>query len=148
MWRDFVSEADGTVRVDGEQLHAADGGSAYGAAIALFAAAAGEQGAPVLVRSSGEGGETWFTVSAEGTIAVAAHPDEASKEVPTTTGERPRATSAESRATSHAVPAVPVEVDTNTPETRRKPSAADFGSHRAERAPGRPKRGGGVSSTR
>lgn len=129
MWRDLVSEADGTVRVDGEQLHAADGGSAYSEAIVRFAMTAEEQGAPLLVRSTGEGGETWFTVSAEGTIAVVANPDEA------TTGERPRAPSAESRATSHAVPTVAGEGD-NTPEARRKPSAVDFGSHRAERAPG------------
>lgn len=154
MWRDFVSKTDGTVLVDGAQLHPVDGASAYGAAIAEFARQAAEQGSPVLVRSTGEGGVTWFTVAADGSAAVASEPTDTNPvrlpaaspmlppppppqkaAAPGPAQARPEAFSMDAPSTglSSAQPTGGA-VDEPLP-TRRKPSAADFGATIAEPAP-------------
>jgi len=133
-WRDFVSDVNGSVTVDGEQVRANDGASAYGAAIASFAAEAHETGAPVLVRSTGEGGQTWFTVAADGAVAMAQPPVDGElveQPTPTERGVAAPAPRPTSRAAATSAPAPAGEAL----QTRRKPSAADFGATIAEPPP-------------
>lgn len=138
MWRDLVNDADGTVRVDGDRQETTDGASAYGAAIGRFAGDAREAGSPVLVRSVSSDGESWFTVASDGSIALSDAPTGADR-VQVAPVRRPPVADSPRRASTHAVSAavapVPLSVDTYTPETHRRPSAADFGAHRAEPAP-------------
>lgn len=128
MWRDFVSEADGTVLVDGEPVSTAERGSAYRAALEGFGRAAAEQGSPVLVRSTASNGVTWFTVAGDGAVAVAEAPaDEGTR---ATVGPPPLS------APSAAAVETPVIATAEVPlPTRRKPSAADFGATIAEPMP-------------
>jgi MinD-like ATPase involved in chromosome partitioning or flagellar assembly len=161
MWRDFVSEADGTVKVDGVQLVAAAGSSAYAAAIEQFTTEAREAGTPVLVRSTGASGQTWFTVAPDGAVAVAEAPADASTPGPvlpaTSAGAGPSTSAgAAGASTSGAVgpgavpaaaaptarmpsrvatPAAPAEGGGEALPTRRKPSAADFGANVSEPTP-------------
>lgn len=136
MWRDLVSEPDGTVRVAGELLPAVGGRSAYASAIALFAEAAFEQGKPVLVRSSGEGGQTWFTVAADGGVAMADEPETVEGEwpppAPPSRAAQPPIDTNVSNDNAVQPTADPAD---DTQATRRKPSAADFGAHTVRRAP-------------
>lgn len=144
MWRNLVSESDGTVLVDGEQLHTANGDSAYMAAISSFALQARNQGAPVLVRSTGEGGSTWFTVAADGAVAMSEAPAETdslaavdaaqqSEPGPVVPAPAPVATAPAPPLPTRAA-VKPAPTPTGTPAggealpTRRKPSAADFGA--------------------
>jgi MinD-like ATPase involved in chromosome partitioning or flagellar assembly len=140
MWRNLVSETDGTVLVDGEQLRTPDGGSAYMAAIGSFALQARNQGAPVLVRSTGEGGSTWFTVAADGAVAMSEAPAESDSpaSVDATQQSEPApvvAAPAARQPTRAAVKPAPTPAGPVDPPaggealpTRRKPSAADFGA--------------------
>lgn len=154
-WRELISEADGSVLIDGGRLSPRDGSSPYGTAIASFAAEAYEAGRSVLVRSVGESGQTWFTVAPDGAVAVVEAPADASKlasALPATSAEAAASTGATQLPTSGtaSTPVAPTVVRPATRvaatpapatrggealPTRRKPSAADFGANVAEPAP-------------
>lgn len=152
VWREFVSDSDGTVRIDGVPQAATGDKSAYAVAMDVLAAEAASEGLPTLVHSTGQGGESWFTVAADGTIAIAEPPaDTAPRAVvvppaaaapaptpaPTSVPPMPPlpaqpAPVSPRRQSSHTAPAPAAAAAEEPFPTRRKPSAADFAANAAE----------------
>jgi MinD-like ATPase involved in chromosome partitioning or flagellar assembly/cell division septation protein DedD len=145
MWHDFKSsEVDNSVTLDGRLIVPTEDVSAYGAAMAALAESARQEQSPALVRSTGSGGVTWFTVTEAGVVAAVQAPEDADvgDQAPADAEHTPAAPAPaaepvrrKSAPTSAPTPQAAPEGAPEPLPTRRRPTAADYASTVAEPTP-------------
>ena len=144
MWHDFKgSKVDNSVTLDGRLIVPTEDVSAYGAAMAALAESARQEESPALVRSTGSGGVTWFTVTEAGVVAAVQAPEaDVGDQAPADAEHTPAAPAPaaepmrrKSAPTSAPTPQVAPEGASEPMPTRRGPTAADYASTVAEPTP-------------
>ena len=132
-WRDMTVTASGAVLVDQEPIEAPNEDE-YTEALAIFARAAKQEAAPVLVhsRDEGTGTSSWFTVDEDARMNVATEPTSAQEP----TGSASVAPETAVVEASAPVAAAPLPEATEEALPRRRRTAADFSATRPATAPG------------
>lgn len=134
-WHELTVATDGTLTIDRQALED-PGTDPFTAALGIFAAAAKDSGADVLVHSNDEatGTSSWFTVDGEGLMTVAAAPRDENPPhaepvvaIKPVVSPKPVIPAAHQAQAAESAPAV---------ERRRRPTAADFAASRPEPAQG------------